>query len=160
LRKAGINAEGFELSVPRAEFGRKKLAVKIATRAEEIADDNDVFYSSHVIEHLPDINGMIELSKTKLNREGVFMAFCPNGSDEFRKRNPDLFKVTWGSLHPNYLDIKFASHIFRNNPYILFTSDWPYNIERLNQWDGLHKYIDTEKSGYELLIISKPNITL
>lgn len=160
LREAGINAEGFELSVPRAEFGINKLAVRIATRINEIQDNNDIFYSSHVIEHLQNINEMIELSKEKLKREGVFMAYCPNGSNEFKKRNPALFKVTWGRLHPNYLDVKFASNMFRNNPYLLLTSDWPYNIEKLKQWDGRSQCVDTEKSGYELLIIAKPNIYL
>ncbi len=160
LCKEGIDAVGFELSVPRAEFGEKKLGISIVTNEKEIRTGNDIIFSSHVIEHLHSIQDFISLSKQKLTKEGIFMAFCPNGSIQYRKRQPDIFHVTWGSLHPNYLDIDFSTFVFHKNPYILLTSDWPYNLEKIKNWDGRSQVIDEYKAGYELLIIAKPNIDI
>jgi Methyltransferase domain len=160
LKKCGINAVGYELSVPRANFGKDNLEIEIYTEEKKIRNGNDMMFSSHVIEHLHSIQDFIKLSKTLLNKEGIFIAFCPNGSKEFQSRKPSLFRTTWGSLHPNYLDIDFASHVFKNNPYILLTSDWPYDSEKIKNWDGKSQYIDEYKEGYELLIIAKPNVEL
>lgn len=160
LKQSRADAEGFELSVPRAQFGEEKLNVVINTKVENIRNENDLLFSSHVIEHLHSIDDFIQLSKNKLRKEGVFMAFCPNGSKEFRDKNPGVFRVTWGSLHPNYLDIDFAKHVFKKNPYLLLTSDWPYNIDRIREWDGRSQQVDECRSGYELLIIAKPNIEI
>ncbi len=160
LKNDGVDAVGFELSVPRARFGEENLSISIATEEKEIRNDNDVLFSSHVIEHLYSIQDFITLSRQKLREHGIFMAFCPNGSAEYKKRQPETYKVTWGSLHPNYIDIHFATHVFKRNPYLLLTSDWPYNLEKLENWDGLSQYIDEDRSGYELLIIAKPNVEI
>lgn len=160
LRQDGVDAEGFELSAPRAGFGEEKLGVRIATTEDAIREGNDLLFSSHVIEHLYSIGDFIELGRRKLVQDGIFMAFCPNGSPEFQARRPGTFSVTWGSLHPNYLDIEFAQHVFRNHPYLLLTSDWPYNLDKIRQWDGRSQVTDTDRSGFELLIIAKPNINL
>jgi hypothetical protein len=160
LKQERVDAEGFELSVPRARFGEEKLAVRIASREEDIRGGNDLLFSSHVIEHLPAIQDFVALSRQKLLNDGVFMAFCPNGSREFQARQPELFNVTWGSLHPNYLDVEFARHVFRKNPYLIMTSDWPYHIETIENWDGETQHVDADRSGYELLIIAKPNIEI
>jgi len=160
LKQDGVDVTGFELSVPRARFGEEKLGIIIATQEKDIRKDNDLIYSSHVIEHLYAIQDFITLSRQKLKDDGIFMAFCPNGSVEYRKRDPDTYKVTWGSLHPNYLDIEFASNMFKKNPYLLLTSDWPYNLEKLEKWDGRSQYIDEDRDGYELLIVAKPNVEI
>lgn len=160
LRNAGIDALGYELSRPRAAYGRKNLKLEIADVETAITAGNDVIFSSHVIEHLPHIDAFIDLCKNRLMPDGVFMAFCPNGSKEYRDRNAYTFRVTWGSLHPNYLDIEFAQHLFRNHPYLILTSDWPYNLAEIKNWDGHSQVVSKERGGYELLIISKPNISL
>lgn len=159
LNKAGFNAEGFEISKVRAEFG-KKLGVTIYTQHDDVPGSLDMIMSNHVIEHLSIISEFINFAKLKLYGDGIFMAFCPNGSDVYRKREPDIFHVNWGFLHPNYLDVKYASRLFRNNPYLILTGDWDYNIEELAQWDGVSQCIGTKKDGKELLIISKPNINI
>lgn len=158
LKTNGVQAEGFEISKPRAAFGRENLNIQLTSNEEEISSGHDVFFSSHVIEHLSDIGALVNLSKSRLKPDGIFMAFCPNGSDEFRARKPSLFKTTWGELHPNYLDVKFASYLFRNHPYMILTGDDIYSAEKIAAWDGRSQYIDTDKSGYELLIIAKPNV--
>ena len=86
------------------------------------------------------------------------MAFCPNGSVEYRKREPGIFHVNWGFLHPNYLDIEFAVKTFAKNPYLILTGDWNYDVSMLSSWDGKSQVVGDVHDGKELLIIAKPNV--
>jgi SAM-dependent methyltransferase len=160
LAEAGMRASGYELSVPRAEYGRRHLGVMLVHDDSELPDGNDVFFSSHVIEHLPDLGRFVGFAKAKLKGGGVFIAFCPNGSEEYRKRDFATFHVTWGRLHALYLDIDFAQHLFKDNPYLILTGDWPYDLEVIAAWDGQSQVVAGARDGYELLIIARPNISL
>lgn len=159
LKTAGYDAEGFELSKARGEFG-KKINVKIYDRPELIRSNNQVVLSSHTIEHLLVVSDLIRFSQRKLDREGILICFCPNGSDEFRRRSKYLFHVNWGFLHPNYLDIEFAANTFRHNPYLIITSDWRYDLDVISSWNGRSQQISEKHDGEELLIIAKPNIQI
>jgi SAM-dependent methyltransferase len=157
LRKAGFDAEGFEISRPRAEFGRK-LGVNIYSDQTSVPAGWDLIMSNHAIEHLPVISDFVSFTRKRLVPDGIFVAFCPNGSPEYREREPDVFHVNWGFLHPNYLDVEFAMTTFRENPYLILTGDWNYDVEELASWDGRSQSVGEKRDGKELLIISKPNI--
>lgn len=159
LKQAGYDAEGFEISRPRAEFG-KKIGVTIHCQTETVGNGLDLIMSNHAIEHIPVISEFIRFSSSKLKEDGIFVAFCPNGSQEYREREPAIFHVNWGFLHPNYLDVSFASQLFRNNPYLILTGDWNYDINELAAWDGKSQKTSAYKSGKELLIVSKPNMNI
>lgn len=159
LKQAGYSAEGFEISRPRAAFG-KKLGVKIYVIQADVPVDQDLIMSNHAIEHMPVISNFVKFAASRLKQDGIFMAFCPNGSAKYRKREPNIFHVNWGFLHPNYLDIEYASRLFCNNPYLILTGDWNYETQDLTQWDGRSQQITNKKDGKELLIIAKPNIIL
>jgi SAM-dependent methyltransferase len=157
LRKAGFDAEGFEISKPRAEFGRK-LGVNIYSDLKAVPGSWDMIMSNHAIEHLPVISDFVSFAADRLKPEGIFMTFCPNGSPEYRKREPSVFHVNWGFLHPNYLDVEFAMTTFKENPYLILTGDWNYDVNDLATWDGHSQSVGERRDGKELLIISKPNI--
>ncbi len=159
LKQAGYDAEGFEISSARAEFGRK-IGVNIHDKQSTVKNDNDLILSSHAIEHLPVVSEYIRFAATKLVHDGILISFCPNGSPEFRAREPKNFHVNWGLLHPNYLDVEFASHTFRNNPYLILTDDWRYNFEQIEKWDGRSQIVGEKLDGQELLIIAKPNVII
>ena len=160
LNEKGLDSQGFELSVPRAKYGKEKLGVDLVYKEEDIRTGNDVFYSSHVIEHLANIGGFVEKMKSVLTEDGTSFTFCPNGSPEFKKRKPALFSYTWGQLHPNYIDISFMQTVFKNNPYYITTGDDVYDLDKIKAWDGKSQVIDGGKAGFELLVIAKPNIIL
>lgn len=160
LNHAGMSASGYELSVPRAEFGRRHLNITLTWKEKEIPEGNDVFFSSHVIEHLPSIGNFVDLSRSKLAPDGIFMAFCPNGSKEYRERDFKTFHVTWGGLHPLYLDIEFAQELFSNNPYLILTSDSTYDLDAIAAWDGRSQQVAGRHDGYELLMMARPNISI
>lgn len=157
LNKSGYNAAGYELSVPRAEFGALKLEIPIHADIKTLPVETDIFFSSHVIEHLNNINELISLSKKHLTKDGVFMAFCPNGSSAYRNREPYIWHVNWGFVHPNHLSVEFAQFAFRENPFLILTGDWSFDVDQISNWDGLSQVTGPYLEGKELLIIAKPN---
>ena len=159
LKTAGFDAEGFEISRPRATYG-KKLNVSIHYLQESVPVGFDLIMSNHAIEHLPVISDFIKFCSSRLKKDGIFMAFCPNGSPEYRKREPGVFHVNWGFLHPNYLDVEFAMTAFKQNPYLILTGDWNYDTMTLSSWDGNSQIVSDKRDGKELLIISKPNVRI
>jgi hypothetical protein len=156
LTKAGFDAQGFEISKLRATFG-KKLNVVIHHTKENVRGNNDLIMTSHAIEHMTAIQEFINFVSSKLTKDGIFMSLCPNGSPEYRARQPEVFHVNWGFLHPSYLTVEFAAQTFRKNPYLILTDDWQYNFKILEEWDGKSQVIGEKLDGQELLIIAKPN---
>lgn len=156
----GLDSQGYELSEPRAKYGKEKLGVDLVCKEFDIRKSNDVFFSSHVIEHLADIGSFVEKMQSVLTAEGISITICPNGSPEFKKRNPTLFSFTWGQLHPNYIDVNFMQHVFKNNPYYIATGDDVYDLEQIRAWDGISQVTNNDRLGFELLVVAKPNITL
>lgn len=77
---AGFDAFGYEISRPRAEYGRKNLGVQISSSSEELADASfDVVFSSHVLEHIPDSKVPFRDMKRLLKPGGILMILVPNG---------------------------------------------------------------------------------
>ena len=160
LQRSGYDAVGYEISRPRAAFGKKKLGIYIYSDTDELPFENDLVLSSHVIEHLSDIDEFIQLSKKLLHQEGFFMTFCPNGSTPYKDREPAIWHINWGNLHPNYLTVEFAQFVFKDNPYLILTGDWEFDATQISNWDGVSQITSDYHAGKELLIISKPNINI
>jgi 2-polyprenyl-3-methyl-5-hydroxy-6-metoxy-1,4-benzoquinol methylase len=154
FKEAGFKVSSYEISVPRANLGKKLLGVDIKTNTDELPDNNDLFFSSHVIEHLPDIPFMINLAKKLLNEDGMFVAECPNGSKEFREKNPKAFHLCWGLLHPNYISADYYKFMFKQNPY--FITSTPLNIEEVLNWNR-NSQVCKNLSGDQLVIFTLPN---
>lgn len=157
LKLEGYNQEGYEISCARAAYGGR-IGITIHSKTTAVRDQ-DVVLSSHTIEHLTVVSDFINFAKSKLWPDGIFMAFCPNGSPEFRKRRPEVFHVNWGLLHPNYLDIDFTVTAFARNPYLVLTDDWTFDLNTISSWDGKSQVVGPQRDGEELLIIAKPNVS-
>lgn len=155
--KKGIQTQSFEISRPRAAFGNKHLELSIKSDANDLQPDNDLFYSSHVIEHVPSITDMVNTAKRLLKPDGIFLAECPNGSKAFRDQNESNFHQGWGLVHPNYLSDKFYQELFRKNPY--FITSAPFDLAAIKKWDGVSQ-VTHDTAGGQLLIIAKPNVSL
>jgi 2-polyprenyl-3-methyl-5-hydroxy-6-metoxy-1,4-benzoquinol methylase len=153
LAKAGFDMQGYEISKARVAYGNSNLGVDIKDRENELRKGNDLFFSAHVIEHHPDIKGMISLAKKLVTPDGYFVAISPNGSEEYRSRNNSSFHHAWGKVHPNYLNAGFYKTIFKNHPYFIGCS--PFDFGRIRTW-GNNQIID-KTDGEELILIAKPN---
>lgn len=137
LREAGFQAEGFEVSRPRAEYGRQKLAVPIADKLSDLRGPFDVFFSIHVLEHLPSPTMAFDLATSVLRPGGLFVAYTPNGSSDCMRANPKLYHKSWGRLHPLYLDDVYYCHQLPDLPKLLVSSKYgaQVDIRQLKEWD-------------------------
>jgi 2-polyprenyl-3-methyl-5-hydroxy-6-metoxy-1,4-benzoquinol methylase len=152
LLQFGYDVESYEISRPRASYGNQNLGLKIRIDEDELRDQNDIFFSSHVIEHHPAIDEMVDLAKQKLKKGGYFVAISPNGSKEYRERDPKGFHHAWGKVHPNYLNGDFYKTVFRNQPYYIGSS--PFNYELIENLNG-HAQIVDDLSSEELMVIAR-----
>ncbi|MCF8274251.1 MAG: class I SAM-dependent methyltransferase [Flavobacteriaceae bacterium] len=154
LIQKGIQVESFEISKSRAKFGNSKLSLNIKTAEDELTGEKDIFFSSHVIEHHPNPSDMIENAKNLLKDNGFFYCYCPNGSEEYLKKDKKLFHLAWGQVHPFYPSKNYFSNQFKNNPYYIGSNLNPIGIKKMLNNE---QYIG-DLTGSELIIISKPNI--
>jgi SAM-dependent methyltransferase len=152
FKQAGHRVQGYEISEPRADYGRKNLDVEIFSDENRMSGSNHIFFSSHVIEHHPDIRGMIRLAKSLLINGGYFIAFCPNGSPAYRERFPQAFHRAWGKVHPNYLSAGFYEHVFKDNPCYIGSS--PIKPDKIGPLEKQEIQVD-DLSGEELFVISR-----
>ena len=121
LAKADFDVQGYEISAPRADFGRRRLGVKIADTLDDLGQF-DVVLAAHVLEHVPSAMSVIRQASRLLRPGGVFVAFTPNGSEEFRRRNGEAFRRSWGMVHPNVLNEEFYAIALSGHPYLMVSS--------------------------------------
>lgn len=152
FKQAGMGVQSFELSLPRARFGAKKLGLDIHTSYDELEDENDIFFSSHVIEHVPSVKKMIESGQRLLRKNGFFISVCPNGSPEYRQADEEGFHRMWGKVHPNCLNKKFFQNAFRDHPHYITSS--PFDVTELKVWDQQSQKIG-KMDGPEILVVAK-----
>ncbi|MDJ0688933.1 MAG: methyltransferase domain-containing protein [Xenococcaceae cyanobacterium MO_188.B32] len=122
FQQAGYDTIGFEISQPRAEFGSKYLGVDIINRLEEInnlaKESFDVIFTSHVLEHLPDISNVFELFYKLLKTGGILAIFVPNCDgcntlSGFKKKKSFAF----GEKHTIAYDSSFLSQTLENHKF-------------------------------------------
>ncbi len=154
LRRAGYDAQAYELSRPRAAFGRK-LGVEIHTSFDVLPEGFDASYSSHVLEHTADPKAAIEMQLAKVRGQGFVVAHTPNGSEERRRIDPTGFHLHWGRVHPVLLSAEFVAKSFPHLPWFVSS-----RIERteIQSWLSGKSQSHGPLDGPELfLIIRKPD---
>lgn len=128
LQRAGFEVVGYEISRPRAAYAREQLHVDAYSRWEEVPDGPyDVFFSAHVLEHVPSVARVVSLARQCLRRGGLWLAFTPNGSAPCREDRPRLWYRLWGRVHPNFLDDEFYVRQLENP--LLASS--PYDLDAI-----------------------------
>ncbi len=100
----------YELSKPRRTFGENKLNIKYIDKLEDIDDTFDLFFSSHVIEHMHNPLELKRWANKILAKNGVLLITCPNGSDH--SRNSKNWSKLWGEVHPNFISDEFICKNF------------------------------------------------
>jgi SAM-dependent methyltransferase len=147
MRQAGFIVESFEISQPRATYAREKLGATLLNMEDIQPESFDVFFSSHVIEHVPSVENMLALGERSLRPGGIFVALTPNGSDSHRKEDPKGWRYSWGGVHPQLIDDRFLRRASERRPF--FASGCPYPLDQLRNWDGSAQTLSM--SGYEIL---------
>lgn len=151
LTQAGFAVEAYELSEPRRKFATDSLGVTVLPDLASISGPYDIFFSAHVLEHVPNLDEVIAFARRVLRPGGLFVAFTPNGSAAYRTRNPGGWHTSWGFVHPLMLDEAFYRARFSRSPFVMDTS--PYNLEEISRWTGQKSESQLGKmSGSELFI--------
>jgi 2-polyprenyl-3-methyl-5-hydroxy-6-metoxy-1,4-benzoquinol methylase len=102
LRTSGFDAVGYEISSPRAGYGRAQLGAEImedpAALAELSDASFDVLFSNHVVEHLPALGETLDLFSRLLRRGGLAFIVLPNFTGKEARNGRFLNWI--GAAHP------------------------------------------------------------
>jgi 2-polyprenyl-3-methyl-5-hydroxy-6-metoxy-1,4-benzoquinol methylase len=141
--RAGYDVHSYEIALDRRTYAIEKLDIGHIDEPFAIREGHplhqafDCFFTAHVLEHVPAPSKVIALAWRCLKDGGAFVAFTPNGNDEYRTFNPRSWRRMWGGVHPNYLD-----HVF-----------YEQHFQRSRRWYGARDGSDVNKQ-YELGFIA------
>ena len=113
----------------------------------------DVFFSNHVMEHVPSPTKCIVLAKRLTKAGGLFIAVTPNGSLGFREREPRSWHRFWGKVHPNLISDRFWAQSFSKEDH--FIGSLPSSISAAEVWASCGGQIRGEQSDSELLCVAR-----
>lgn len=122
LARKGYEVDAFEISLPRATFAQTHLGVSMPKREDLIPASYDVFFSAHVMEHVPSVSAFIQTGLKLLKPGGLFIAFTPNGSAKFRARAPSDWHLMWGQVHPQLIDEVYLESLFPKGPMLIHSA--------------------------------------
>jgi 2-polyprenyl-3-methyl-5-hydroxy-6-metoxy-1,4-benzoquinol methylase len=160
FHQAGYRVTAFEISAPRCDYARRRLEINAYRDLALVTGPFDIFFSAHVLEHVPSVSQSVEFARQVLGPGGWFVAFTPNGSNEFRRVNPRAWNQLWGAVHPNFLDSLYYESLFQFDTYLIATT--PYDLASIKKWaltpHEQQKSASLSLSGDELLIIVRFSI--
>lgn len=127
---AGFTVSGFEPSRPRAKYGVEQLGLAIATNLEAIdgipQGSIDIIYTSHVLEHLPDLVGLFDRFRSLLLPGGSLIVLTPNCGGELATR----MGVRWGPFINEAHTLALTAAFFeRNLPRHGFAVAFPRDLD-------------------------------
>lgn len=157
LRDAGFDAIGYEISSPRATFGRAELNVEIhddPSFLDSIRDASfDVVFSNHVLEHLGDqLPASFDLFHRVLRPGGVTFHVLPNFAG--RTAREGAFWSWIGEAHPiaptrPFFEKNLETHGFHQ----VVVGTGPFD-EELRDQVGRRDWTGLDRDGDELLAIA------
>jgi hypothetical protein len=152
FKKIGYLTSSFEISLPRLNYGNNRLGLNITNNIEKVPIV-DIFYSSHVIEHLENPKLIFDIAVTKTHKNGLVYLKCPNGSEEFKLQHPLIYKQMWGMVHPNFISKEWLEFVLNDLEKIFFVSSSEDNLlmSEIKQWDRTSTFIGP---------LDSPNLTI
>jgi 2-polyprenyl-3-methyl-5-hydroxy-6-metoxy-1,4-benzoquinol methylase len=100
LRQAGFQALTYEIGQDRARYAREHLSCTMVEDLRSLDGTIDCFFSSHVIEHLPDPSILLDEASRLLRPGGIFVCYCPNGAADYERAETRTYHLQWGMVHP------------------------------------------------------------
>ncbi|RYD34348.1 MAG: class I SAM-dependent methyltransferase [Verrucomicrobiaceae bacterium] len=151
--RGGYNVTSFEISKPRCRFAREKLGINAYESLDDVpGEDFDIFFSGHVIEHVPSVESALEYARRKLKPGGLFIAYTPNGSNDRRQKDPAAWGRNWGMVHPNSLDDVYYKHRLPG----VFLATPPYDFAAIaSAWEAGKTGVGAKFEGPELMAAIK-----
>ncbi len=151
--QAGYEVVGFEISVARCEYARQHLAVDAHHEPEKVKGPFDVFFASHVLEHVPSPLDVLQCAVSLVRPGGWIVILAPNGSHHFRAKKAKDWDRLWGMVHPNFLDELFFQQIFAEGLLVCSTE---YDLSLIESWANSPETVQiTSLEGSELLAVAR-----
>jgi len=154
MRQAGYDVYSYEISGPRAQYARDKLACKVVTESDLNDLNADAIFSSHVIEHLSDPNILWRIAKNVLNDNGRIILTTPNGDDEVKQIiGSQRYHQHWGRVHPLLFTTRALEKIASRYGFRcrVYASSYPYVFPL----DAITKMAEKVQLGAELLLVGE-----
>jgi cyclopropane fatty-acyl-phospholipid synthase-like methyltransferase len=149
LRQAGFRVYSYEISAPRAAYARERLGCVTLDSPESCPEKIDLFFSAHVIEHLPNPNLLWETARTTLKAEGLVILFMPNGDPSRERLHARSYHQVWGKVHPLLISARALNSMAEAHGFSGRAYSSPYDVEGINQQEP------GDLGGEELLYIAK-----
>lgn len=152
FKENGFLTFSFEISKPRINYGNQTLGLNITDDINDIPNV-DVFYSSHVIEHMENPLELLNIAKSKTKNGGLIYLKCPNGSREFQVKSPEVYKKMWGLVHPNFITAEWISNVIKPPRSVMFVSSLEGEelLREVKNWDRKLSYLGN---------LENPNLTI
>jgi 2-polyprenyl-3-methyl-5-hydroxy-6-metoxy-1,4-benzoquinol methylase len=157
LAAAGYDAVGFEISQPRAGFGRTGMGLTIISNEAELdklEGSFDAVFASHVLEHLPAPSPVFDRIARLLKPRGLLLAFVPNCSGDEALR----LGARWGPMccekHPLALDAEFLENALPKHGLQAVAFCEPYTLHEMIAC-GDRPAAQRHLRGAELVVIAR-----
>ncbi len=154
IQKAGYEVSSFEISKSRSNYANTRLNINTINDLSLVEKESyDIFFSAHVLEHLPDPKKTIDFALSIVKKNNYIVIFVPNGSITRKNKDSNWDKL-WGLVHPNLIDEIFYMNAFNQQQYFItssFKEDEKYLPNFINGSENFCGRLDLQ----ELLIIVK-----
>jgi len=155
LREAGYDARGYEVSLPRAQFGREALGLQIDSNKTDLSSDYAAVYANHVIEHVSNPTRMITENLERLVPNGFLIIDTPNGGSEYRCEHAESFHRLWGQMHPQLVQPSFITWVVGARPVLMGTA---LELDEIKSWLEEPSTRISDCSGFELKIVIRKSV--
>jgi hypothetical protein len=152
LQQAGFRVYSYEISTPRAEYARAKLACEMVDSLQQMPEPVKCMLSSHVIEHLPRPDLIWEVASRVLTDDGLIVCFCPNGAAARESfLGAHKYDTEWGKVHPLVITPRFLKIRSAFHGYSACTYSTPYSLDDMAHY----KSEGDDPTGNELCMVAR-----
>jgi len=151
LRQAGFEVHSYEVSEPRAAYGKAFLGCNQLRSPGDVAGRVRCLFTAHVIEHLPDPNCIWQTAAKVLAPDGLIVCFCPNCNPELESQyGAKRYHEVWGKVHPLAITPTFLQRTSERHGYSARVYTTPFDS------DAISTGVDPDNAlGLELCMIAR-----
>lgn len=161
IEAAGFQVTGYEISRGNRHFARDRLGLPVVEDFDKFAVDTanhqvfDMFFSSHVLEHMPSVEKVLDQALRLVRPGGYLVLFVPNGSEDFMRHNRPRWRRLWGEVHPLFLNDRYFQRRFSGLPMLLGST--PVSEQALASFMGGQSPVTDSLRAKELVcLVRKP----
>lgn len=156
IQQHGYDVMGFEISKPRAEYGRCLLGQKVIDTFDELhlmpKGSFDIIFSNHVLEHILPIGEALRMLTPLLAEDGIVFHVLPNFTGE--KARTGLWLNWIGEEHPIAPTMEFFEYaVPRSGLQRLQFGSSPFDEALVAALTG--RLVTRPTDGDELLVLAK-----